>query len=198
MKRKLLVTVILALAGAAFGCASTPWLQDITGDPRLSDCCELGDPLSVRLAVAPAKMPELEESPAKETRERHPITAQPGQVREAIVASLGKFNIFSEVKPLDVQEPQVTDEAVMQAAEQLYQDLGRAGIEVLLDDRDERPGSKFKDADLLGIPLRVTVGSRGLKEQAVELQRRSDGERTMLPLTEAAERLVEMVRQALS
>ena len=90
------------------------------------------------------------------------------------------------------------DEAVLQAAEELYQALGQAGIEVLLDDRDERPGSKFKDADLLGIPLRVTIGSRGLKEQAVELQRRNDGERTMLPLSEAAERLIEMVRQALA
>ncbi|MEZ4485557.1 MAG: proline--tRNA ligase [Syntrophotaleaceae bacterium] len=89
------------------------------------------------------------------------------------------------------------DEAVMQAAEDLYRALQESGIEVLLDDRDERPGSKFKDADLLGIPLRVTVGSRGLKEQAVELQRRSDGERTMLPLAEAAQRLSEMVRQAL-
>jgi prolyl-tRNA synthetase len=90
------------------------------------------------------------------------------------------------------------DEAVLQASEDLYQALQRAGIEVLLDDRDERAGSKFKDADLLGIPLRLTVGTRGLKEQEVELQRRSDGERTMLPLAEAAERLTEQVRQALA
>lgn len=90
------------------------------------------------------------------------------------------------------------DEAVLQASEDIYQALQKAGIEVLLDDRDERAGSKFKDADLLGIPLRLTVGTRGLKEEAVELQRRSDGERTLLPLAEAAERLAEQVRQALS
>ena len=90
------------------------------------------------------------------------------------------------------------DEAVLQASEDIYQALQLAGIEVLLDDRDERAGSKFKDADLLGIPLRLTVGSRGLKEGMVELQRRSDGERTMLPLAEAAERLAEQVRQALA
>jgi prolyl-tRNA synthetase len=90
------------------------------------------------------------------------------------------------------------DEAVLQASEDIYQALQQAGIEVLLDDRDERAGSKFKDADLLGIPLRLTVGSRGLKEEVVELQRRSDGERTMLPLAEAAERLAEQVRQALA
>jgi prolyl-tRNA synthetase len=89
------------------------------------------------------------------------------------------------------------DEAVLQASDDLYQALLQAGVEVLLDDRDERAGSKFKDADLLGIPLRLTVGSRGLKEEMVELQRRSDGERTMLPLAEAAERLAEQVRQAL-
>jgi len=71
------------------------------------------------------------------------------------------------------------DEAVLQASEDIYQALQQAGIEVLLDDRDERAGSKFKDADLLGIPLRLTIGSRGLKEEVVELQRRSDGERTM-------------------
>ncbi len=90
------------------------------------------------------------------------------------------------------------DETVMQVSEDLYQSLQQAGVEVLLDDRDERPGSKFKDADLLGIPLRLTVGSRGLKEQAVELQRRKDGERTMLPLTEAAALITEEVRQALA
>ncbi len=89
------------------------------------------------------------------------------------------------------------DEAVLQASEDIYQALQQAGIEVLLDDRDERAGSKFKDADLLGIPLRLTIGSRGLKEEVVELQRRSDGERTMLPLAEAAQRLAEQVRQAL-
>jgi prolyl-tRNA synthetase len=90
------------------------------------------------------------------------------------------------------------DEAVLKASEDLYQSLQQAGVEVLLDDRNERPGSKFKDADLVGIPLRLTVGSRGLKEGAVELQRRKDGERTMLPLTEAAEILAEEVRQALA
>jgi prolyl-tRNA synthetase len=90
------------------------------------------------------------------------------------------------------------DEEVLKASEEIYQALQKAGVEVLLDDRDERAGSKFKDADLLGIPLRLTVGSRGLKEKAVELQRRSDGERTLLPLAEAAERLAEQVRQALS
>jgi prolyl-tRNA synthetase len=61
-------------------------------------------------------------------------------------------------------------------AEQLHSDLTGAGLEVLYDDRDERPGVKFKDADLLGLPLRVTVGSRAMKEGVVEIRRRRTGE----------------------
>ncbi len=78
------------------------------------------------------------------------------------------------------------DAEVREAGESLYRELLAAGVEVLLDDRDERPGSKFKDADLLGIPLRVNVGARGLKEQAFELQERRSGERSMLPMAGAA------------
>ncbi len=90
------------------------------------------------------------------------------------------------------------DDAVREAAERLYAELGQQGIEVLLDDRDERPGSKFKDADLIGIPLRMTVGARGLKDQALELQERRSGERLMLPIAEAAQILAEKVREALA
>ncbi len=89
------------------------------------------------------------------------------------------------------------DAPVAAAAEELYRQLQEAGVEVLFDDRDERPGSKFKDADLLGIPLRVTVGARGLKEGTLELQQRRSGERTMLPLASAAADLATLVRQAL-
>jgi prolyl-tRNA synthetase len=90
------------------------------------------------------------------------------------------------------------DEEVFAAGEKLYQDLLAEGIEVLLDDRDERPGSKFKDADLLGIPLRVNVGARGLKEQSFELQERRAGERVMLPIEGAAQKVAEQVRIALA
>jgi prolyl-tRNA synthetase len=90
------------------------------------------------------------------------------------------------------------DAPVAAAAEELYRQLREAGIEVLFDDRDERPGSKFKDADLLGIPLRVTVGARGLKEGALELQQRRGGERSMLPLATAAAEVAALVRRALA
>ncbi|PLX81692.1 MAG: proline--tRNA ligase [Desulfuromonas sp.] len=90
------------------------------------------------------------------------------------------------------------DDAVRVAAETLYAELGELGVEVLLDDRDERPGVKFKDDDLLGIPLRVTVGARGLKEGSLELQERRSGERTMLPVAEAARQVEQSVRAALA
>lgn len=89
------------------------------------------------------------------------------------------------------------DETVLGAGEALYDQLVAEDLEVLLDDRDERPGSKFKDAELLGIPLRVTVGARGLKEQSFELQDRQTGEKSMLPVDGAAATIATQVRAAL-
>ena len=71
----------------------------------------------------------------------------------------------------------------MEATEQLYEELTEAGIDVLLDDRDARPGVKFKDADLIGIPLRVVIGGRGLKEGQLEIKWRTKTEPSMIPLT---------------
>jgi prolyl-tRNA synthetase len=90
------------------------------------------------------------------------------------------------------------DAEVFAAAEALYRELTDLGVDVLLDDRDERPGSKFKDADLLGIPLRVTVGSRGLKEGTLELQERRSGERTMVAVAEMAAKVAAQVRSGRS
>jgi len=64
------------------------------------------------------------------------------------------------------------DEDVNFAAERVYQALWAAGLDALIDDRDERPGVKFKDADLIGIPFRVTVGKKGLAQGKVELRNR--------------------------
>jgi prolyl-tRNA synthetase len=83
-----------------------------------------------------------------------------------------------------------TKEARMaELAERLYADLGAAGLEVLYDDRDERPGVKFKDADLLGLPLRVTVGRRAVKEGVVEIRRRRTGEEMAVAPGEVAARV---------
>ena len=83
---------------------------------------------------------------------------------------------------------------VMQAAEKLYTELKDRGIDTLLDDRDERPGSKFNDADLIGIPLRINVGSRGLKEGKVELKLRATGDMEDIPVDRAIERVLEIIR----
>jgi prolyl-tRNA synthetase len=69
---------------------------------------------------------------------------------------------------------QVQSEAVRAAADELARQLESHGVDVLVDDRDQRPGVKFKDADLIGIPLRVVVGERGLKEGVVEVKWRTD------------------------
>ena len=67
-------------------------------------------------------------------------------------------------------------EAVKTAAESLYQDLLKAGVDVILDDRGERPGAMFADWELIGVPHRVTIGDRGLKEGCVEYQHRRDAQ----------------------
>ncbi len=82
------------------------------------------------------------------------------------------------------------DEAVVAALEQVEAALESAGLSVLSDDREERPGVKFNDADLLGVPVRLTVSTRNLKENAVELKRRNADEATTVPLDSIAESVV--------
>ncbi|HLE40064.1 MAG TPA: proline--tRNA ligase [Nitrospirota bacterium] len=83
----------------------------------------------------------------------------------------------------------VKDEKIMDAAEEIYAALEEKGFEVLLDDRDERAGVKFKDADLIGIPHRVIIGEKNLKEGAVELKERKTGSTEKVPLAEAVDRV---------
>jgi prolyl-tRNA synthetase len=85
------------------------------------------------------------------------------------------------------------DSATMEAAESLYADLSRAGVEVLLDDREERPGVKFADAELIGIPYRVTVGPRGVEQAVVELTTRRDLVTEEVRLGQVAGRLTELI-----
>jgi prolyl-tRNA synthetase len=90
------------------------------------------------------------------------------------------------------------DEAVMAASEHIYAELTAAGVETLLDDRDERPGFKFKDADLIGIPLRIVVGSKNLADGNVELKQRRGGAVELLSITDAVARVKNMVAEALA
>ena len=81
----------------------------------------------------------------------------------------------------------VHDASLLRASERLYDDLRSKGVEVLLDDRDERAGSKFKDADLLGIPVRVTVGPKGLDQGRVDVKRRGEATPRSVPLEDAVQ-----------
>jgi prolyl-tRNA synthetase len=85
-------------------------------------------------------------------------------------------------------------EKVQLAAEKLYQDLLQAGVEVLFDDRDESPGVKFNDADLIGIPLRLTVGHRALEEGGIEIKIRHESKKKTIPLDKAVEMVKEIIQ----
>ena len=87
------------------------------------------------------------------------------------------------------------DETVQPAAEKLAADLARFGLEVVIDDRKERAGVKFADADLIGWPYQVVVGKRGVADGVIELKVRATGERSTLPIAEAATAVADMVRE---
>jgi prolyl-tRNA synthetase len=101
--------------------------------------------------------------------------------RDGIIWPMALAPFQVALLPLQVQSAEV-----MSAAEALYGELTSLGVETLLDDRDERPGLKFKDADLLGLPLRVTISEKSLAQGQAELKDRRSREVSMLPLGTAA------------
>jgi prolyl-tRNA synthetase len=104
--------------------------------------------------------------------------------------SIAPFQVL--LLPINYKEQKLRD-----AAEELYHDLKKQHVDVLLDDRDERPGVKFKDADLIGIPLRVTIGAKGLDKGIVELRRRRDGKTDEIALTDAVKQIKGIISQSL-
>jgi prolyl-tRNA synthetase len=93
------------------------------------------------------------------------------------------------------------DENLLAVARDLYRGLQAANVEVLWDDRDERPGVKFKDADLIGIPLRVTIGAKGLAEGRIELKARTETDpkkAELLLLADAAAQIAGRVKAGLA
>jgi prolyl-tRNA synthetase len=88
-----------------------------------------------------------------------------------------------------------TDE-LAETATRIHDELQSSGIDVLLDDRDERPAVKFKDADLIGVPLRLTLGARGLKEGKIEVKWRTEAEPTLVALDEAVDHVRRLVDEA--
>jgi prolyl-tRNA synthetase len=83
-----------------------------------------------------------------------------------------------------VLNPKNSDQ-VTATAESLYLELQQAGLDVLLDDRDARPGVKFAEADLLGVPHRIVIGERGLKDGVVEYRHRRSGSEDKVALNDA-------------
>jgi prolyl-tRNA synthetase len=100
--------------------------------------------------------------------------------------SIAPYHVL--VVPLQVQNA-----AVMAHAAALESALSAAGLDVLVDDRDQRPGFKFKDADLIGIPLRVVVGERGLKDGKIEIKWRHEPEARQVPADTAAAAILDEV-----
>ncbi len=92
---------------------------------------------------------------------------------------------------------QAKDADVVKAADKLYEELRAAGVEVLYDDRDERPGAKFKDADLIGVPLRLAVGKKSLADGKVELKARRAKDAELIPAGDAASIIAARVRAEL-
>src|SRR5215469_12114385 len=90
----------------------------------------------------------------------------------------------------------VRDEAVRTAAESIYAELLASGVDVLIDDRDERPGVKFKDAELTGIPFRISVGTRDLADGFVEVVSRSTGDSERVPVEEAVAHVQALLAKA--
>jgi prolyl-tRNA synthetase len=98
--------------------------------------------------------------------------------------------------PVEIVPTSVTDAPVRDVAEKLYREMRERGVEALVDDRDERPGVKFKDADLIGITLRVTVGQKGLGKGVVELRERREKTNHEIAIGDAAARVTRMVRES--
>jgi prolyl-tRNA synthetase len=87
-------------------------------------------------------------------------------------------------------------EKMKEVADKLYEELSAAGIDVILDDRDERPGVKFKDADLIGYPVRIVVGDKNLPN--VELKLRDSETPDLIPAEQAAARIIQIVKEKLA
>lgn len=110
--------------------------------------------------------------------------------------SIAPFSVHLIVLPKkvkDVVADQENNQDAIMVAEQLYQDLQAAGIEVLFDDRQERPGVKFNDADLIGIPIRLTVSERAIQSGGIEVKRRDQAAKTIIPVDEILEYIKSLI-----
>jgi prolyl-tRNA synthetase len=121
------------------------------------------------------------------------IEQESGHDKDGIIwpMSLAPYQVL--VLPINMSHKETVE-----AAERIYKECLEAGIEVLLDDRDERPGVKFKDADLIGVPIRVTIGEKTLAEGKVEVKLRREKAPVRLAPSEAAPRVKVLIAEELA
>jgi len=192
------------------------WGADIVADIALAKegyrCARCGTPMDLRRGIEMGQVFKLGTRYSemmgatfldREGRPQPVVMGSYGIGTERLLAAVVEANHDEagiiwprSLAPYDVHmvaiQPDKPD--VREVAERLYEELSDAGIPVLYDDRDETPGVKFNDADLLGMPLRVTVSPRNLEKGVVELKGRTEGESRTAPVGEA----VGAVRDALS
>jgi len=122
----------------------------------------------------------------------------PGRVLAAAIEQNHDGNKITwprSLAPYDVEivALQAAGESLLAIAEEIGAELSDAGLEILLDDREARPGEKFADADLIGAPLRITVGKKTLDDGAVDLKLLASGEESRVPAAEAAAQAAELL-----
>ncbi|MFE2106448.1 proline--tRNA ligase [Kitasatospora sp. NPDC059463] len=186
-------------------------LREVTaGEP----CPECGTPLEVVVTIEVGHIFKL----GRKYTETLGVTVL-GQDGERVIPIMGSYGIGVEralasivethhddkgiIWPVSVAPFEVAvvmlgtgDEKVVEAAEGLYRQLQGERVDVLLDDRDERPGVKFRDVELVGIPYRITVGARGLADGTVEVTTRATGETQSVPVAEAVEHVRKLLTAA--
>ena len=91
--------------------------------------------------------------------------------------------------------PAGNQDEIIKASEEIYSQLSESGAEVLLDDRDVRGGVKFKDADLIGVPIRITIGAKSIAENCAEVKLRRESEITKVPLDEVKEKVLQLIEK---
>jgi len=198
--------------GRDFEVAETADLRLATADDR---CCECGGVLELTRGIEVGHIFKLGDSYSRAMNatfqdsggeKRYFVMGCYGIGVSRIVAAAIEQNHDDNgiVFPLPIAPFQVivlnlglNNEEITEAATGIYDGLRSRGVDVLFDDRDERPGVKFKDADLIGIPFRLTIGKRFMKEGLVEIRRRSDGQILTLPPDKAVEELIALIRTEL-
>ncbi|HLC28116.1 MAG TPA: proline--tRNA ligase [Dehalococcoidia bacterium] len=192
------------------------WEADIVADIALAQegylCAQCRTPMDLRRGIEMGQVFKLGTRYSemmgahfqdREGKHQPPVMGSYGIGTERLLAAVIEANHDEagviwprSLAPYDVHivAIQADKPEVREAAERLYDELTEAGISALYDDRDETPGVKFNDADLLGMPLRVTVSPRNLEKAALEVKERTEGEARLVALGEA----VEAIREAMA